>query len=148
MIPHVFVILTGANALPLTPNGKLDRRAIPNAGTAAAEPAQPSGGLPRNQTERIVADVWREVLGLKTVGIHDNFFDVGGNSVAIIRVHSELRKRLEMDIPVTTLFKSPTISLLSEDLSQGRPDDAGAEARARAKQQTDVRQRRHRRGKP
>ncbi|MER5733148.1 amino acid adenylation domain-containing protein, partial [Streptomyces sp. NPDC002138] len=88
MVPAVFVTL---DRLPLTPSGKVDRRSLP-------EPEVQAGRLgteytaPRDETERILADVWADVLGVERVGIHDNFFDLGGDSILSIQVVSRARQ--------------------------------------------------------
>ncbi|HSF40969.1 MAG TPA: amino acid adenylation domain-containing protein [Thermoanaerobaculia bacterium] len=122
MVPSAFVVLT---SLPLTPNGKIDRQALPapeppEAVRAAYEP--PGSGL-----ERTIAEVWRGLLGLERVGLHDNFFDLGGHSLLMARVQSELRKRLERPLGMVELFSHPTVGSLARYLSQGE-DTAAAQA--------------------
>ncbi len=85
-VPASFVEL---DELPQTPEGELDRRALPDPFGASAQEV-----APRTETERVIADVWREVLGIDQVGVHDNFFDVGGHSLLAMRVIAKLGKRL------------------------------------------------------
>ncbi|MGH9628555.1 MAG: non-ribosomal peptide synthetase, partial [Bryobacteraceae bacterium] len=112
MIPALFVQLEN---LPLLPNGKLDPRALP------APDHQRSLGAgylaPRTEMERVITPVWQEVLGLDRVGVHDNFFDLGGHSLLMVRLHSRLRDAVHADIEIIELFQYPTISSLAEHLS-------------------------------
>ena len=69
------------------------------------------------EPEMKIAAIWQEVLGVEQVGIHDNFFDVGGHSLLLIRVHSRLRKSLHMHYSIIDLFRFPTISSLAQSLA-------------------------------
>ncbi|MBF2003589.1 MAG: non-ribosomal peptide synthase, partial [Synechococcales cyanobacterium M58_A2018_015] len=100
--------------LPLTPNGKLDRTALP---APVAEPTT-SAILPQTAAEQTLATIWQEVLQLDRVGITDNFFDLGGDSLKLIKVHSQIRQQFPVDISVIDLFRYPTISSLASYLSQ------------------------------
>jgi fengycin family lipopeptide synthetase D len=88
MVPSAFVVL---DELPLSPSGKVDRRELPapagrvEVGTGYVEPV--------GEVERAVAEVWREVLRVGQVGVHDNFFDLGGHSLLLVQVHSLLQER-------------------------------------------------------
>jgi amino acid adenylation domain-containing protein len=140
MVPSVFVML---DALPLTNNGKLDRRALP-------EPAQERPELqrryvaPRTPTERAVAEIWTEVLGLTEVGIHDNFFDLGGHSLLLLRVHEQLQRRFDANLPVTALFQYSTIVAIATHLGGDvEPSPSVNQARRRAEKQRQILARRH-----
>jgi acyl carrier protein len=112
MVPQVYVVL---EALPLTANGKVDRRALPRAeslGEAGAEYV-----APRNEVEAAITDIWQSVLGVERVGIHDNFFDLGGHSMLMIQVHNKLRERLKFEVSMVELFEYPSINALAEHLS-------------------------------
>jgi len=109
MVPSVFVMM---KELPLTPGGKVDRRALPAPEEARGEAEDLV--LPRSQVEHAIAAIWREVLRLEQVGVHENFFDLGGHSLLLVRVHNRLQKALDQDITVLDLFKYPTIRLLAE----------------------------------
>ncbi|HLX41139.1 MAG TPA: condensation domain-containing protein, partial [Ktedonobacteraceae bacterium] len=108
MIPSAFVIL---QALPLTPNGKVDRRALPS-------PGHTRSGLkkeyiaPRTQVEEELASIWQQVLGIERVGIYDNFFDLGGNSLLIIRMVAKANKA-GLVITTKQVFKYQTIAELA-----------------------------------
>jgi acyl carrier protein len=111
MVPSTIVRL---ERLPLTANGKLDRRALPEAETAGIE----SGGYeaPRDEAEEILSGIWAQVLKLERVGIRDNFFDLGGHSLLATQVISRVRQALEIELPLRTLFESPTVEAMSEQL--------------------------------
>ncbi|MCD6569379.1 MAG: amino acid adenylation domain-containing protein, partial [Deltaproteobacteria bacterium] len=105
MVPSRFMRM---ESLPLTPNGKVDRKALPE--PEGLRPDMESEYVaPRNEVEEIVADIWKEILGLDKVGIHDNFFDLGGHSLKVTQVVSRIRKKLGVDLPVRSVFEEPTI---------------------------------------
>ena len=109
MVPNVFVPLA---ELPLTPSGKLDRGALPEP-TRAARPARraPSGG-----TERILADIWQQVLDVPDVGADDDFFELGGHSLLAMRVIARATRELPADgvpLGVMDLFTHPTVAGLA-----------------------------------
>jgi amino acid adenylation domain-containing protein len=106
MVPSLFVAL---DALPLTPNGKVDRKALPK----PEAQTRTTGGAddePRTDAEILLAEIWREVLGVERVGIHDNFFDLGGHSLMITRVLSRLREALQVELPMKAMFEAPAIA--------------------------------------
>jgi amino acid adenylation domain-containing protein len=114
MIPSAFVIL---EALPLTLNGKVDRRSLPTPDNLRPEltaPFQP----PQSVIEQQIAQIWQEVLGVDKVGIHDNFFDLGGHSLLILQVNRKLCEIFQREISVVTMFQNPTIDSLAEYFSQ------------------------------
>ncbi|MET8747186.1 amino acid adenylation domain-containing protein [Streptomyces sp. NPDC004728] len=119
MIPAAFVPL---DRIPLTPNGKTDRRALPAPASDRSE-LSAAYTAPRTGTERTVAEVWAEVLGVDTVGVDDDFFALGGHSLLATRVVSRLRRRLGVDVPVRTLFSAPTPALLAAAVAD--LDDVG-----------------------
>ncbi|HEU4628277.1 MAG TPA: amino acid adenylation domain-containing protein, partial [Gemmatimonadaceae bacterium] len=113
-VPSAFVHL---DALPLTTNGKVDRQALP-APDAARAAHDEVDAPPATRTEETIARVWTEVLGVERVSVHDNFFDVGGSSLLIVRVQSMLHDALGVDVPMTELFRCPTIRTLARFLEQ------------------------------
>ncbi|MBD2355236.1 SDR family NAD(P)-dependent oxidoreductase [Tolypothrix sp. FACHB-123] len=91
---------------------------------------------PRNETEKIIAEVWQQLLGIEEVGIYDNFFELGGDSLLIVKVQSQLQKRLQRDLFTTDLFEYPTINALAQYLSQEDVDKTTVQqAQSRAKRQ-------------
>ncbi|MPZ25906.1 MAG: amino acid adenylation domain-containing protein [Micromonosporaceae bacterium] len=110
-------------AIPLTANGKLDRPALldraPQPGPGPAPGSGPSGEL-RTPTERLVAGVWRSVLGRPRVGAEDNFFDLGGHSLALVAVAVRLSAAVGREVPVVELFRLPTIRTLAGFLDGDR----------------------------
>ncbi len=103
MVPAVFVEMEG---MPLTANGKIDRRALPK--PVVRVEAQYAG--PQTEVEEVLCGIWAEVLGVERVGIHDNFFDLGGNSLSAFRVISRIRRAMGVEAPLLTLFETGTIS--------------------------------------
>ncbi len=123
MIPQAFVRL---DSLPLTPNGKLDHRALP--ASAERPDLRPGYVAPRRPIERRIAAIWQSVLALPAVGIDDNFFDLGGTSLLICRVHAQLRDEAH----IVSLFQHPTIRSLASFLEKSAPSADTATALARA----------------
>ncbi|MBZ5536433.1 MAG: amino acid adenylation domain-containing protein [Acidobacteriia bacterium] len=111
MVPSFFVLL---DTLPLTPNGKIDRRALPV--PEGKRLVEISFVAPRTPLEESVASVWQELLGIDRVGIHDDFFDLGGHSLTAIQVKSRLLERMHVDLPLRSLFESPTVASLAEQI--------------------------------
>jgi hypothetical protein len=103
--------------LPLTPSGKLDRRALPS--PESVRPVLDNVFVaPRSPVEVLLAEIWSSLLGIETVGIHDDFFALGGHSLSAMRVISRLRTTFEMDLPLITLFEAPTIAGLALALTR------------------------------
>jgi amino acid adenylation domain-containing protein len=126
-------------ALPLTRNGKVDRDALPR---PVQRPSSGRADEPATPTERLVAAAWQRVLGLPRVGRAENFFEVGGHSMAIVAVQAELVARLGRDVPIVDLFSHPTVATLAAHLdgsvrSPGldRAAERVAARRARARRQ-------------
>ena len=106
MIPTSFVFL---ECLPVTPNGKINRRLLPEPGRSRPDLATPMAS-PRNDIERELVRVWADVLALDMVGIGDNFFDLGGDSLSASRIIARVLERFQLDIPMSQLFNAPTIA--------------------------------------
>jgi amino acid adenylation domain-containing protein len=114
MVPSVVVVLA---ELPLTANGKLDRRVLPVPDYAASAARQYVA--PRTELERVMAGVWAEVLGMERVGIGDNFFDLGGQSLLGTRLISRIRSVLGMEAGIGDLFEAQTVAGLVARLTSG-----------------------------
>jgi non-ribosomal peptide synthetase component F len=122
MIPAVFVMM---DKLPLTPNGKVDHAALPIPDETAFSSTK-EFIAPRTPVEETLAQIWREILGVAQVGIHDNFFELGGHSLLATQVVSRIRKTLKVELPLRSIFDSPTIAELAasvESMSRTEPDD-------------------------
>ena len=130
MIPSTFVAV---EKLPLTPSGKVDRRALP--APAGQRPELDSIFVePATDTEQTLASVWRKVLKLDQVGVQDNFFDLGGNSLLCLQAIAELRASHGHDLPVVRFFQHPTIAGLARFLDHGPAGSALHDVRARARE--------------
>jgi len=116
MVPSAFVILP---EFQLLPNGKVNRRALP-----APEQVQSSASSnyvpPGTEMEIMLASLWSEVLKVEHVGIHDNFFDLGGHSFLAIKAHHRLSQQLQIDIPLLKVFEHPTVHSLAQFLSDNQ----------------------------
>jgi acyl carrier protein len=114
MIPAAWVVLDG---IPLTRNGKVDRGELPApdfAGRARAQYLEP-----RTHSERVLAQIWAQVLNVPRVGIQDNFFELGGHSLIMVSVLRQIKSELGSDIPIVALFKYPTVAGLASHLDGG-----------------------------
>ena len=113
-IPNVFVHL---RKLPLTLNGKLNLRALPTLDEVKQQ-AQHTYVAPRNQIEEQLAEIWKQVFGVERVGIHDNFFQLGGHSLIATQVIGRVRQKLHTELPVRSVFEAPTIAELASAIEK------------------------------
>ncbi len=113
MVPAAFVFL---DAFPLTPNGKVDRLALPAPAPTRAEPAH-TYVAPRNELERRLTRLWEAVLGVRPIGVHDNFFDLGGHSLLAATLFNRMRETMGRELPLITLFQAPTVAQLAAVLA-------------------------------
>jgi amino acid adenylation domain-containing protein len=115
MVPAAIILLP---KLPLTANGKLDRQALPE-----PEVAESSAYVaPHTPTEEVVAGIWAEVLRRDRISTQDNFFDVGGHSLLATQVISRIRRMLNVDLALRTLFESPTVAGIAQQIDNSRRD--------------------------
>ncbi len=115
MVPAAFIRLA---AWPLTANGKVDRRALPAPGhdSLAGEAYQP----PEGEVETVLAQVWAQLLQVERVGRQDHFFDLGGHSLLAMRLVSQVRERLAVDLSLAQLFAQPRLADLAGVLAQAK----------------------------
>ncbi|MCP5053644.1 MAG: amino acid adenylation domain-containing protein, partial [bacterium] len=120
MIPSYFIRL---ETIPLTAGGKPDRKALPLPPRTSAVPVGMKD-RPRTTIQEQLIDIWSEILGHppESIGVHDNFFDVGGNSLSIIRVVSRIKDILGREVPFTVMFNHPTIHAMAAHLETNEPD--------------------------
>ncbi|MEH2027051.1 non-ribosomal peptide synthase/polyketide synthase [Nostoc sp.] len=112
MVPSAFIRL---ELLPLTPNGKVDRKALPVPDSDNTQLAV-SFVAPRTSVEKVLAEIWANVLHLKQVGVLDNFFELGGHSLSTIRVMSEVNETFQINLPLRHLFTAPTVAELAQTI--------------------------------
>jgi amino acid adenylation domain-containing protein len=124
MIPPLFVLL---EVLPLTPNGKVDRKALSALESGKFGEAE-SFVAPRTPIEELLAGIWAAVLGLEQVGIHDNFFDIGGHSLKATQIISRVRDVFSIELPIRCLFEFPTVADLSEHIENIRSQESNLSA--------------------
>jgi acyl carrier protein len=115
-VPDVYVVLDG---LPLAADGELDRKALGRAvrgrrGSSHLTPQVLSGSVAD------VADIWREILGLESVGICDDLFDLGGHSLTITRIATRIRSRMGIEVPLTVFYDTPTILGIASAVERAR----------------------------
>ena len=133
MVPSAFVSL---EAMPLLPNGKLDRGALPAPRSGRVRLAR-EHVEPRTPTEESLAAIWRQALGVEQVGIHDNFFEIGGHSLLLYRVLGLARSAYAVEIPLRALLKAPTLADMARAIEAVREgtlqaDDTAARMEADA----------------
>jgi natural product biosynthesis luciferase-like monooxygenase protein/amino acid adenylation domain-containing protein len=143
MVPQHVVAL---DRLPRTPNLKVDRRALPSPQETAAPAA--AHVAPGSALETCIAGIWQDVLQVTQVGVNDNFFDIGGHSLLVVKVHVRLRAAIDRPVTITDLFRFPTVQQLAAHLGGAAPAaPTGEAAQARADARRDALQaRRARRG--
>lgn len=110
MFPAIYVQL---DALPQTPNGKVDRKALP-APRQVQLVNEHTFVAPRTETERVLASLWEQVLGVSPIGVDDSFFDLGGHSLLATRLVFSVREALHIGVPLQAFFQSPTIAALAQ----------------------------------
>ncbi|MGH8547300.1 MAG: amino acid adenylation domain-containing protein [Methylococcales bacterium] len=120
MVPSAFVFL---EALPLTPNDKVDRKALPepDAGSQSAHRYV----APRTPTEEILSGIWAEILGVERVGIHDNFFEVGGHSLLLMQLLSKIQATFNGKLSLRNLLERPTVAGLAGLIEGGEERETG-----------------------
>ncbi|MBC6431621.1 amino acid adenylation domain-containing protein [Nostoc sp. HG1] len=110
MVPSAFVEL---NTLPLTPNGKINRHGLPVPDVQRPD-LKEVYEAPNSEMERAITKIWLGILHLEKIGVNDNFFDLGGNSLLMVQVNHKLREDLSSDISVVEMFQNPTIKSLAK----------------------------------
>jgi amino acid adenylation domain-containing protein len=117
MMPSAFIVL---EKFPLTPNGKVDRKALPKPNNLLSITTN-NFIPPQTQIEQTIADIWQQLLGRENLSIHDNFFDLGGHSLLIVRMQGQLTLKLKQNISLVDLFRYPSINSLAKHLTQNTP---------------------------
>ena len=127
MIPSAFVLL---EELPLVPSGKIDRKALPQPDSSRFKPEE-TFVAPRSPLEEATAEIWSQVLNIKQIGIHDNFFDLGGHSLTATQLVSRLRDVFQVELPLRSIFESPTIAELAIAIVHRQIEQMSSEEKAR-----------------
>jgi amino acid adenylation domain-containing protein len=126
MVPSVFVALDN---LPRTPNGKVDRSALP-----IPEQSRPDVAAayvpPRTSIEKMLSEIWCEVLTVHAIGVNDDFFELGGHSLKATQIVSRIRDTLKIEMPLTSIFAAPTVARLAEAIAQARLESNGSPCHA------------------
>ena len=116
MIPSTWLFM---EAFPLAPNGKVDRQALPPLSSTRPE-LDTVFVAPRTPIESRLVQIWSEVLSIDQVGVNDNFLDLGGHSLAATRVVSQVIKHFQVDLPLQSLFQSPTVAEMARLITEHR----------------------------
>ncbi len=130
LVPPAYAVLP---ALPSTPSGKVDRRALARLDMAAIAGAVGADGkaapiAPRDAVEMALAAIWEELLGVERIGVRDTFFDLGGHSLLAVRLMTRIERQLGRELPLSTLFRAPTIEGLAAILRAAEPPAQAASA--------------------
>jgi len=112
MLPSAVLLM---ESLPLTANGKVNRQALPAPGQTRRD-LESELVLPRTQTERILSEIWAELLRVKDVSVYENFFTLGGHSLLATQLISRIRSAFRLELPLQAAFEHPTISAMSEEI--------------------------------
>ena len=120
MNPSYFILL---EKMPLTSSGKIDRKSLPEPGGSRPELAV-SYLEPQTDLEIMIADIWKEVLKVDKIGIDDSFFELGGNSLDIIKVNNRIKQAFQVDMPVINMFRYSTLRLLAGYLKNDKTNES------------------------
>jgi len=118
MIPNHFVEV---DTMPMTPSGKVDRKYLLNLSIAEKD-REDKFGEPENENEKILARIWKEIIGINTISVHDDFFDIGGHSLLALSIMTEVEKSFGIRLPLASLIKAPKIREFSRLLEQWKTD--------------------------
>ena len=118
MLPENFIHLS---ALPLSKNGKTDKATLRNTTYVPIE-IRTVLSIPVTDIEKQILHVWKRILAREQIDVHDNFFDLGGNSLKVLKVIEEVNRELGTDLPVVKMFQFPTISTLAKFITAGNTD--------------------------
>jgi len=127
MVPGLFVAIA---EIPKTPNGKIDRINLPEV-SSARPPLETPFAPPDSELTRELAGIWAEVLGVTEVGIDDDFFELGGDSLRAARIVARVTRHLRLELPMTALFDAPTVAGMAQFVEQSRPPGGDGLARQR-----------------
>ena len=105
--------------VPRTPDGEVDRRALLNLGKTE-QSAKPPYAAPQSGTEQVISNIWQEILQIESIGIDDNFFDLGGNSLLVGQISRRIEETFQREVSMTDIFEYPTISGLAAYLEGGQ----------------------------
>jgi amino acid adenylation domain-containing protein len=119
MAPNAYVVM---ERLPLTPSGKIDRKALP-APESKHIASDESYVAPRTPVEKLIADIWKDVLGVERVGVHDDFFEIGGQSLLATQLAYKIQQVLPVEISLRSFFEAPTVAQLAELVAQNQDED-------------------------
>ena len=114
MVPSAFVFL---NTMPLTPNGKIDRRALPVPDHSNQETSK-TFVAPQDKLESHLIEIWSQVLNIQPIGVRDNFFDLGGNSLQAVALFAQIEQQFGKKLPLATLFQSGTVAEIAQIIRQ------------------------------
>jgi amino acid adenylation domain-containing protein len=122
-LPGIFVHL---KKMPLTLNGKVNLAGLPTL-EEVRQQAKQTFVAPRTPVEKLVADIWAEILRVEQVSIHDNFFEIGGHSLLATRVTTRLRDAFQIELPLRTIFEEPTVAMQAHLITQMQVDQTDDE---------------------
>jgi acyl carrier protein len=123
MVPSAFIFL---DSLPLAGPGKVNLKALPDPGQARPELEMPLA-LPRNPVEQEVARIWADILGVDRIGVDDDFFQLGGDSLLASRVISQVIRTFRVDVPLHALFDAPTVTAMASVIARNGTEPADSE---------------------
>lgn len=131
--------------IPLSANGKVDRRSLPKPEQQSKEKETKDFVLPDTELEIKISKIWKDVVGINKVGIYDNFFDLGGNSMHLVKAYNRIKDEISADLPITALFEHPTIYTLSRFIQKINESDNTLNSDERAERRMERRTKRRER---
>jgi acyl carrier protein len=136
MLPSAFVAI---EAFPLSGNGKIDRAALPAPTSDRAPRGEASNDVLMSPAQHRVANIWKRVLKIERVGLHENFFDVGGHSLLVVQIQTALNAAFDRDVQIVELFNYTTVAAQAELMNGSEQEDVAVKrALARAGKQAHV----------
>ena len=144
MIPSYFIRL---DKFPLTTSGKIDKKSLPLP-SGERPKLETSYAMPGTRAEKKITDIWKDILGMEKIGIDDSFFELGGNSLDMIKVNDRIKETFQVDIPVVHMFRYHTIRSLAGYLKNDNMDESFADKKQKIFKAVDRSRRRHREGIP
>lgn len=135
MVPSHFAAL---DAMPLTPNGKIDRKQLPALDLLGPKESAVEYVAPESEIETKIAEIWKETLNKEKIGVEDNFFDIGGHSLLVVRMHRKIKDALDKPVSLTDLYRFPTIKSFSDFLNSDGSSEAVRAGTDRAQRRKDL----------
>ena len=138
-VPSIYIPIT---EIPLSANGKVDRKSLPKPDQQIQKKEKKEFILPDTELEIQISEIWKDIVGIEQVGIYDNFFDLGGNSMHLVKAYNRMKDEISEELPITALFEHPTIHSLSQFILNSSQNDKAFDSEERVERRLERRTRR------